>query len=229
MPKRFLLVEDDSAIARIIVESLAVDGYTCDWESDGLKGLERLSTKRYRFVISDLKLPSVSGFDILKYIRANHPTLPVIILSGVTNLEDRLSGLNNGAEDYICKPFSIGELQIKVNKMMRSYENSPVITCGDLHLDRLKRILTKKTEKIDIQEREFHLLETLFLNPDKVISKEQILRNICGYNFVPNTNVVDVLICRLRDKIADKKSSVSIKTVRGIGYRIHADAQNLTL
>ncbi|UYL07876.1 response regulator transcription factor [Bdellovibrio sp. SKB1291214] len=223
MPKRFLLVEDDSAIARIVTDSLMLDGYSVDWEYDGLNALKKLSTRHYDLVITDLRLPSLSGFDLLKHIKSHYTNLPVIMLSAVADLEEKLQGLKNGAEDYICKPFSIGELQIKVAKIMRSYENTPVISCGDLRLDRIKRVLTNQTEKIDIQEREFHLLETFFLNPDKVISKEQILRNICGYNFVPSTNVVDVLICRLRDKIAHKKSSVSIKTVRGIGYRIHTD------
>lgn len=225
MGKKFLLVEDDSETAKIVLESLKRDGYEGDWEFDGLKALERMSRQHYDFVIADLMLPSLSGLGLLRYVRENLPSMPVIILSAVTNLEERLQGLRDGAEDYICKPFSIGELQIKVRKIIRSYENSPFVICGDLHLDRLKRVLSKKSQKIDIQEREFHLLETLFLNPDKVVSKEQIIRNICGYNFTPSTNVVDVLICRLRDKIAEKNSIVSIKTVRGVGYCIQTQAE----
>ncbi len=221
LAQRFLLIEDDSETAKIILQALS--GLKGDWEVDGLKGYHNLLSHNYDLVILDIHLPSLNGLDLLRRVRNLKLEIPIMLLTGMSRIEERAEGLLSGADDYLCKPFSIGELQIRVKNLMKSQERLSLVSFGDLKLDRIKRTLTRGHHRIEVQEREFSLLDLLMSNPDQAISKSQILSQICGYNFMPNTNIVDVLVCRLRDKIADDKSPVSIRTIRGVGYKIHME------
>jgi two-component system OmpR family response regulator len=223
MVQKYLLIEDDEDTAKLVLRGLLPHNYDGDLVHDGPVALQRLRLAKYDFIILDVSLPSGSGLDLMRDIRAIDSEIPIIFLSGMTSTEDRIRGLECGAEDYICKPFSRRELVLRIQKIMRSQEKSSVVSFGDIKLDRLKRTIIRGQQTFEVQEREFLLLELFLLNPDKIVSKKQILKDICGYNFVPNTNIIDVLICRLREKISTKEGLVTIRTIRGVGYKIHIE------
>ncbi|WP_413584971.1 response regulator transcription factor [Bdellovibrio sp. HCB274] len=225
--RKYLLVEDDPEIAKIILSGLMSEGFEGEWASDGLEGLQKFRSRKYEFVIADVLLPLVNGLELVKRMRMLNADIPIVILSGLETTEERIKGLLAGADDYVSKPFALSEVQIRVKKLLRSQCVSTVLCVGDLKLDRLRRTLKRGDKQLDILEREFTLLDLLLSNPEKIISKEHILRDICGYNFIPGTNIVDVLICRLRDKIEAKEGAVSIRTIRGIGYKLHIDDKRL--
>jgi two-component system, OmpR family, response regulator len=218
---RVLLVEDDEKIARFVEKGLHASGFAVDTATTGPRGFEKAFEVFYDTLIIDIMLPELDGFSLIRNIRAHENNTPIIVLSARGRVDDRVKGLEAGADDYLTKPFAFSELLARVQALIRRAGNvtDPVIlTCGDLSLDIVKRRVKRGKTVIDLQPLEFSLLEYLLRNRDRVVSKTMIMEHVWNYNFDPMTNVVEARICRLRDKI-DKDSFVKlIHTVRGAGY-----------
>lgn len=216
-----LIVEDDICIAEQISRGLSGFFGSIDIVNGGYEALEKLMNVNYDLVVTDLMLPGVSGSDILANIKKNKAT-PTIVISARGDSATRAEALQNGADDFIMKPFSLAELQIRVQRIIgRSAEADLVLSSGDLILNRLERKVTVRGgQSIDLNDREFMLLEMMIKNPAKILSKNLILKEIWNYDFNPQTNVVDVMICRLRQKLQDESQKM-IRTYRGQGYALN--------
>ncbi|OGQ98832.1 MAG: DNA-binding response regulator [Deltaproteobacteria bacterium RIFOXYD12_FULL_55_16] len=223
---RILVVEDDCKIASFISMGLRQAGFSVDVVDNGEDGLCRALEGAYDLAVLDIMLPRLDGLSLLDQLRRRQVNTPVIILSAKRSVEDRIKGLQAGGDDYLIKPFSFSELLARVQALIRRAGAAPeatTILVGDLSLDKLKREVYRAGCKIDLQPREFSLLEYLMRNQGRVISKAMILEHVWDYNFDPQTNVVDVLICRLRNKIDRDFGRKLIQTIRGVGYAIGND------
>ncbi|MCF8092985.1 MAG: response regulator transcription factor [Desulfotignum sp.] len=218
---KVLLVEDDEKITRFVEKGLTSAGFAVDTAATGTQGFEKAFDTPYDTLIIDIMLPELDGFSLIRKIRAHENNTPVIVLSARGRVDDRIKGLEAGADDYLTKPFAFSELLARIQALIRRAGNvtDPVIlTCKDLSLDIVKRRVKRGKDLIDLQPLEFSLLEYLLRNQDRVVSKTMIMEHVWHYNFDPMTNVVEARICRLRDKI-DKDYPVKlIHTVRGAGY-----------
>ena len=224
---RALLIEDDNDVASYVSKGLKEQGYTVDIASDGKEGLGLASTESYDVMIVDRMLPKLDGLSILKSIRAAENHTPVIILSALGEVDDRVKGLKSGGDDYIVKPFSFSELLARMEALIRRSEVIPdaavtSLGVGDLEMDLLSRKVTRAGVKIDLQSREFKLLEYLVKHQGQVVTRTMLLENVWNYHFDPQTNVIDVHISRLRAKIDKEFDHPLIRTVRGAGYVIEA-------
>ena len=224
---RALLIEDDNDVATYVSKGLKEQGYTVDIASDGKEGLGLASTESYDVMIVDRMLPKLDGLSILKSIRAAENHTPVIILSALGEVDDRVKGLKSGGDDYIVKPFSFSELLARMEALIRRSEVTPdaavtSLGVGDLEMDLLSRKVTRAGVKIDLQSREFKLLEYLVKHQGQVVTRTMLLENVWNYHFDPQTNVIDVHISRLRAKIDKEFDHPLIRTVRGAGYVIEA-------
>lgn len=218
---KLLIVEDDIKIADFITTGFKRHGFTTDVCHNGIDGLHLLLTEKYDAVVLDIMLPEIDGLTILEKIRACSITTPIIILSAKKSVEQRIQGLNKGADDYLSKPFSFLELLARVDALTRRSSQvieSKIMTYGDIKLDIVKHEAKRNDELVTLQPKEFALLHLMMKNPDKIISKTIILESIWDYNFDPKTNVVDVLVCRLRNKIDKGYDTKYVHTLRGIGY-----------
>jgi two-component system, OmpR family, response regulator len=218
-PMRILVVEDDKKIASFVVNGLKQSGYAVDHSADGEDGLIRAQTIAYDAVIVDLMLPRLDGLSLIQQLRAKGIRIPVLILSAKASVDDRVRGLQAGGDDYLTKPFAFSELLARVQALIRRATQTPEPTrlaVGDLTLDLLTRAVERNGEKIELQPREFALLEYLMRHPSRPVTKTMILEHIFDYSFDPQTNVVDVLIHRLRSKV--DKDKAMIHTIRGVGY-----------
>ncbi|NUN06918.1 MAG: response regulator transcription factor [Bdellovibrio sp.] len=217
-----LIVDDDICLAEQIRRGLAGFFRSIDIVNGGYEALEKLMNVSYDLVVTDLMLPGLSGSDILAKIKKNHTT-PTIVISARGDCVTRAEALQGGADDFIMKPFSLAELQIRVQRIIgRSGETDLVMSSGDLILNRVERKATVRGgQAIELSDREFMLLELLIKNPTKILSKDLILKEVWNYDFNPQTNVVDVMICRLRQKL-DDESQKMIRTYRGQGYALNA-------
>ncbi|MFO7938063.1 MAG: response regulator transcription factor [Kiritimatiellia bacterium] len=222
---RILVVEDDPKIQSFISQGLRHEGHTVIPASTGAEGCKRWESESFHAVVLDLMLPERSGLDVLRYMRNAGDTTPVLVLSAKVAVDDRVSGLKSGADDYMTKPFSFSELSARIAAITRRSpepgdENSQSTTLklADVSLDLLKRRVIRGTQKIELQPREFTLLELLMRNPNRPLTKQFILEKIWNCSVDPQTNVVDVLICRLRNKIDSDFDRKLIKTMRGVGY-----------
>jgi two-component system, OmpR family, response regulator len=222
---RVLVVEDDGKIASFTVNGLRQGGFTVDHVDNGQTALEKASSVQYDAIVMDLMLPRVDGLSVIERLRAQKITTPVIILSAKRSVDDRIRGLQSGGDDYLTKPFSFAELLARVHALIRraTHESEPTrFVAGDLSLNLLTREVARGRTKIDLQPREFALLEFLLRNSGRVVSKTMILEHVWGYAFDPMTNVVDVLISRLRNKIDRDFDKKLIHTYRGVGYALKA-------
>jgi two-component system, OmpR family, response regulator len=218
---RILLVEDDLKIASFISKGLKEAGFAVDHAPDGEEGLHMALTESYDTAVIDIMLPKLDGLALIETLRQQKIETPVLILSAKRSVDDRIKGLRMGSDDYLTKPFVFGELLARVQALMRRGRISDEPTsmkCGDLSIDFLRREITRSGKKIDLQPREFNLLEYFMRNKGNVISKTMILDHIYDYQFDPQTNVVDVLVCRLRNKIDKDFPDKMIHTIRGVGY-----------
>ena len=221
---RILVVEDDSKIQSLVSMGLRQEGHTVDTASTGSEGQKMWSGGRYDAVVLDLMLPEVSGLSLLKRARNDHDQTPVLILSAKGAVDDRVAGLELGADDYMCKPFSFSELSARLHAIIRRAGNGTAaataasITLSGVTLDLVRRAVMRGDKKIDLQSREFSLLELMMKNPDRPLSKSFILERIWDYDFDPQTNIVDVLVCRLRAKLDSGFDHKLIRTLRGVGY-----------
>lgn len=216
---RILVVEDDPKITSFLVKGLKQSGFAVDHAYDGDSGLEMASTVSYDAIVLDLMLPKLDGLSLLQRLRASSVATPVLILSAKASVDDRVKGLQAGGDDYLTKPFAFSELLARVQALIRRAAHSPEptrLSVGDLQLDLLSREVTRAGEKVELQPREFALLEYLMRNPNRVVTKTMILERIFDYSFDPQTNVVDVLVHRLRAKVDPEKTR--IHTTRGVGY-----------
>jgi heavy metal response regulator len=226
---RLLLVEDDREIASFIMKGLKQAGFAVDHAADGEDGLHLASYTPYDAAIIDIMLPKLDGLSLIETLRRRKVNTPVLILSAKRSVDDRVRGLQTGGDDYLIKPFAFSELLARVNALIRRASGSveaTSLTFGDLHMDLLKREVNRSGKRIDLQPREFALLEYLMRNSERVVSKTMILEHIWDYHFDPQTNVVDVLVSRLRSKVDKDFSDKIIHTIRGIGYVLKAPSQD---
>jgi two-component system OmpR family response regulator len=218
---RVLVVEDDPAIAAFVVRGLREAGYTVDEAADGDTGLDLAMSEPYDLAVVDLMLPKRDGLSLIEEIRGSGVTMPVLILTAKRSVDDRVKGLQSGGDDYLTKPFAFAELLARVQALLRRAQRlpeSPQLIVGDLMLDRLTRRVERARTPIELRPREFALLELLMRHAGRVVSKAMILSQVWGYNFDPGSNVVDVLVFRLRDKIDRGFEPPLLHTVRGVGY-----------
>uniref|UniRef100_A0A7C4PKX7 Response regulator transcription factor n=1 Tax=Anaerolinea thermolimosa TaxID=229919 RepID=A0A7C4PKX7_9CHLR len=218
---RILVVEDDKKVASLIVKGLRQAGFAVDHAPDGEEGLHLALNEPYDACIIDIMLPQRDGLSLIKEMRHQKISTPVIILSAKRSVDDRVKGLQTGSDDYLVKPFAFSELLARVQALIRRGTASPAPTrlvVGDLFMDLLTREVHRGGQRIFLQPREFALLEYLMRNAGKVVSKTMIMEHVWEYNFDPQTNVVDVLVCRLRDKVERDVEKKMIHTIRGVGY-----------
>ncbi len=224
---RLLLVEDDPKIASFIEKGLKSAGHVVDRAQDGEQGLDLALYESFDLLIVDIMLPVLDGLSLVKKIRAKGLNVPVIILSAKDTVEDRVKGLQAGADDYLTKPFAFSELLARIQALIRRAGNitEPTsLSCSDLSVDLLKREVKRGGMLIELQPLEFSLLEYLLRNKDRVVSKTMIMEHVWNYQFDPMTNVVEARMCRLRDKVDKGFDTRLIHTIRGAGYVLKADS-----
>lgn len=220
---RILIVEDDPKIASFVKKGLMEEGYAVDHADNGEDGLHFCLTQTYDAAVVDIMLPKLDGLGLIKTLRQKGDNTPVLILSARHSVNDRVKGIQTGGDDYLVKPFAFSELLVRIQALIRragGRSESSTITVGDLTMDLLKRRVSRGDEIIDLQPKEFALLEYFMRNPGLTLSKTLILEKIWDFNFDPQTNVVDVLVCRLRSKLDKDYPDKLIKTVRGVGYAL---------
>ncbi len=218
---RVLVVEDDKKISSFIVKGLKQAGFAVDRAYNGEDGIHLALHESYDAAIVDIMLPKLDGLSLIEELRRRKVNTPVIILSAKRSVDDRVKGLQTGGDDYLTKPFAFSELLARVQALIRRASGAAEttrLTFGDLSMDIIKREVTREDKKINLQPREFALLEYLMRNAGRVVSKTLIMEHVYDYNFDPQTNVVDVLVCRLRDKVDRDFEKKVIHTIRGVGY-----------
>ena len=218
---RALLVEDDNTIADFVARGLREAGFAVDRAGDGEAGLSSALKQSYDVAIVDLMLPKRDGLSLIEALRNKRIATPVLILSARRSVDDRVRGLQSGGDDYLTKPFAFTELLARVQALVRRSTRPAeptTLTAGDLELDLLSRRVTRGGKPIDLRPREFALLEYLLRNTGKVVSKTMILSHVWEYSFDPQTNIVDVLVSRLRERIDRPFDQKLLHTVRGVGY-----------
>lgn len=225
-PRHILLIEDDRQIADFIHQGLTESGFEVDLARNGIVGLDLAAKGVHCVVILDIMLPGMDGLELLKRLRDQRVDVPVLILSAKRSVDDRILGLRSGGDDYLVKPFAFGELLARIESLLRRSQGrrEPVrLEVADLTLDLLGRRVYLDNEEISLQPQEFSLLEYLMRNSGQVVTRTQILQQVWGYNFTPSTNVVEVHVCRLREKIERPDQPKLLKTVRGAGYMLGGD------
>jgi two-component system, OmpR family, response regulator len=218
---RALLVEDDATIAEFVGRGLREAGFVVDHATDGEAGLTSALAQPYDVAIVDVMLPRRDGLSVIETLRQRGVMTPVLILSARREIDDRVRGLQAGGDDYLTKPFAFAELLARVQALVRRATRVPeptTLTADDLVLDLLSRRVTRGGRVLDLRPREFALLEYLLRNTGRVVSKTMILSHVWAYNFDPQTNIVDVLVSRLRDKVDRPFEKKLLHTVRGVGY-----------
>lgn len=220
---RVLVAEDDQVIADFVSQGLREAGYAVDVASTGKEALKKALEGDYDAAVMDVMLPELDGLSVIEQLRAKRQQMPVLILSARHTVDDRVKGLQAGGDDYLTKPFAFAELLARLQALLRRAggASEPTrLSVGDLSLDLLSRRVERGGRNLDLRPREFALLEYLMRHPGRVLSKTMILSHVWGYSFDPGTNVVDVLVSRLRDKVDEGFETKLIHTVRGAGYVI---------
>ena len=219
---RILIIEDERTLAGFIEQGLRAEGHAATVQHDGESGEAAALTGDYALVLLDLMLPGKSGLDVLDAIRARLPDLPVIVLTARAAIEQKVEGLDRGANDYVTKPFSFEELLARVRAQLRSpgQRESSALEAADVHMDLRTRRVEREGREIELTAREFDLLAYLMRHPDQVLSREQILNAVWGFDFDPGTKVLEVYVGYLRRKLGVSGSTDPIETVRGVGYRL---------
>jgi two-component system copper resistance phosphate regulon response regulator CusR len=216
--KRILIVEDEDRISSFLRKGLEANGYSTSVARTGEEALTLVRTGEFDLMVLDLGLPDIDGFEVLQRVRVRDRSMPVIVLTARDAVPDRVSGLEGGADDYVTKPFSFEELLARIRVRLRT-DRGPektVLQAGDAVLDLRTRRLTVGSKTLELSAREFSMAELFFRHPAQVLSREQLLSNVWGYDFDPGSNVVDVYVGYLRKKLGKGR----IKTVRGMGYRL---------
>lgn len=224
---RILIAEDDEALSRFVQQGLQAENYAVEIAADGEQARQMATAQDFDLVILDLNLPRIDGVSVLRHLRLKKPSLPVMVLTQRTRVEDRVECLDTGADDYLPKPFSFSELSARIRALVRRSHlpSESVLQVGDLKLDRVSRLVERTGRKIDLTTKEFVLLEYLMRNAGRRITRSMILEHVWNLTFDTTTNVVDVYINYLRRKIDDGFSTKLIHTVRGVGYELSAAAE----
>jgi DNA-binding response OmpR family regulator len=224
MPGHILVIEDEPGIVDFLERGLRSYGFDVDSATDGVAGAERALAEPYDLVVLDLMLPLRSGLEVLEEVRQAKPSLPVVVLTARGEVEDRVAGLDAGAIDYLTKPFSLTELAARIRAQLRSVAQTPTttLTQGDVEIDLITREVRRAGVPVRLSTTEFELLTYLLRNTGRVLSREQILRAVWGYEYDPGTNVVDVYVGYLRRKLRTGGERDPIVTVRSVGYRFDA-------
>jgi two-component system OmpR family response regulator len=220
---KLLIVEDDREGAAYLKKALTQAGHTVDLAGDGREGLLLAAGESYDVIVLDRMLPQMDGLAILRTIRASGVKTPVLLLTALGGIDDRVEGLEAGGDDYLVKPFAIAELTARVNALARRpppQEVQTILHVADLRLDRLQRTVTRGGARIELQPREFQLLEYLMRHAGRVVTRTMLLESVWDYHFDPKTNIVETHVSRLRSKVDRGHAVELIQTVRGAGYRL---------
>jgi len=223
---RLLVVEDDKKIASFLEKGLQEAGFTVDVCHNGIDGIALALTEPYGAAIIDIMLPGLDGLTLIEKIRTKGISTPVLILSARQSVDDRIEGLQRGGDDYMIKPFSFNELLARIQALLRRGPKGiedGIITVGELSLNPITREIKRCGQKIELPAKEYALLDLMMRNPGRVLSKTSILEQIYDYSFDPQTNVIDVLICRLRTHVDKDYETKLIHTVRGMGYVLRVE------
>jgi heavy metal response regulator len=222
---RLLVVEDENKVASFIKKGLEEEGYAVDLAADGEAGLAMALERVHDLIILDIRLPKMDGLQVLQMLRRDKITTPVLLLTVRATIEDKVLGLDAGADDYLTKPFAFQELLARVRALLRRRaETEPsVLQVGDLSLDPARRTVTRGGVKIDLTAREFSLLDYFMRNPGRVLTRTMIAEHVWDYSFDTSTNVIDVYVNYLRKKIDAEREPKLLHTVRGVGYVLRAE------
>jgi DNA-binding response OmpR family regulator len=224
---RILVIEDDRKIAAFLTGGFRQNGFTVDHAADGLDGLTQARQGHYDVAVVDVMLPKLDGLALVAKLRAEKLPLPVIMLSARASVDDRIRGLQSGGDDYVTKPFAFSELLARVQSLLRrssTHADAPMeLRAAGVVMNLLTREVTRDGRQLDLQAREFALLEHFLRQPGRVLTKTLILEHVWDYSFDPQTNVVDVLVCRLRAKVDRDFDRALIQTLRGVGYVLKVD------
>lgn len=218
---RILIIEDDNKTADFVMQGFQQAGFRTERSADGLNGLLKVKTEPYDVVVVDIMLPKLDGFTVIEEIRSAGFTMPIMVLSAKDSVENKIKGLEKGGDDYLAKPFSLAELVVRVQTLLRRTNTSSeptVLQVADLTLNIVTRKVIRDGKKIDLQPLEYMLLEYLMRNKGRVVSKTTIMEHVWEYNFNTQTNIVESRVCRLREKIDKSFERKLIQTVRGFGY-----------
>ena len=217
---RILVVEDEKKVARVIQQGLEEEHYSVDVALDGDTGLKMAEAENYDLLILDVMMPRKSGFELIKEFRAHKGTTPALMLTAKSTIEDKVFGLDSGADDYLPKPFAFAELLARVRSLLRrsSQEKSTILSMGDLELDTVTHKAKRAGRTIELTVKEYALLEYFLRNKERVLSRTIIAEHIWDYNFDTGTNIIDVYVNHLRNKIELENEKRYIQTVRGVGY-----------
>jgi len=226
MSKRILVIEDETQIARVLKIELEFEGYEVIVEHDGKSGLNKALENDTDLILLDVMLPELNGIEVLRRIRKTGSLTPVILLTARNMTLDKVTGLDQGANDYITKPFEIEELLARVRACIRDHssqkmkEDSPILSVGDLQIDTNTREVTRSGKDITVTPKEYDLLLYLVMNKNKVVTRDNIITSVWGYEYEGETNVIDVFIRHLRKKVEEGFASELIQTIRGVGFTI---------
>jgi two-component system, OmpR family, response regulator len=228
VPMHLLLIEDDAEAAEFLAKGLRESGYTVDLAKDGREGLFQATEINYDLIIADRQLPHIDGLSIVQVLRKNGSVVPVLLLSALGSVDDRIEGLKAGADDYLTKPFAFGELLARIEALLRRGQSAATITrlrIADLEIDLLGRTVARASKQIDLTTKEFQLLEFLARRPGQVVTRTMLLEGVWDLHFDPQTNVIDVHMSRLRAAIDRDFERQLIHTIRGAGYVLRDDGQ----
>jgi two-component system, OmpR family, response regulator len=219
---RVLIVEDEGRMADVIHRALAKDGMAADVATDGGEALELATIVDYDAIVLDVMLPGPTGFDVCRELRRREVWAPVLMLTALEAVHDRVAGLDSGADDYLTKPFALAELMARLRALARRGrpERPAVLEVGDLRLDPARREVRRGEQEIDLSAKEFALLEAMMRRPGEVFSRLELIESVWDIAYENRSNVIDVYVRRLRNKLDDPSAATTIETMRGVGYRI---------
>ena len=225
---RVLVIEDEPGVAQFIQQGLTEAGYAIDVTRDGSEGLDFALAKTYDAIVLDIMLPKLNGLELLREIRNQRIKTPVLLLTARDGIDDRVQGLDSGADDYLVKPFAFPELLARLRALLRRppLQSDAILQVGDLEMDLTRYEVRRAGQIIELSQREFALLELLLRHPNQVLTRTQIMEHVWNFNFYSETKVVDVYIGYLRRKIEQDFDYPLIHTIRGVGYRLSAKGQN---
>ena len=227
MPFRILVVEDDPSAAEFVINGLRQDGYAVEHAASGPDALHMATSEAFDAIVLDRNLPGVDGLSVLKALRAAEKHTPILVLSALAHADERVIGLKAGADDYLGKPFSYSELQLRLDNLLKrsgAKGQEVVLRCGDLEMNLLTRRVTRGGTALDLLQREFQILECLLRHKDRVVTRTALLEQIWDYRFEPHTSLIDTHISRLRKKMDDGFDKPLLHTLRGVGYRLSENA-----
>lgn len=224
---RILVVEDEKKVANFLKHGLEEERYVVETVHDGVDGLHLARDKSFDAILLDVMLPGIDGFEILRRLREDNVNTPILMLTAKGNTEDKIEGLDLGADDYLPKPFSFDELAARLRALLRrsSEEKSTKLKCGDLILDTVTHIATRNNKEIELTTKEYALLEYLMRNKNRILSRSTITQHVWKHTFDPESNIIDVYVKRLRTKLGMEEQNSIIQSIRGVGYRIRENKE----